>query len=302
MVRMLSLLSICFLLGILPAIGQNTGSVKTFTLNAEALKREVKYNAYLPPSYNTSDRAYPVIYLLHGMWGDYSNWATKGDVQQIAAKTMNAGKAPEMIIIMPEGLIDAFYINNYDKSVNWEDFFYNELIPAAESELRVMKSRNTRAIAGLSMGGYGSLYHALRHKDMFSAVYAMSAAVLEVEPAKPGQTAEQWNRALGEKLWGPLNKEGLPTNYAAHSVQEMVKAMPQYKPAPMGSQEVPLPFIFLDCGDDDFLLQQNMNLARLLKEKQIPFEFRVRDGGHTWQYWREALEMALVEIGNKFMN
>ncbi len=290
-----------FFLGFVAA-GQNNGKVHSYPIDSKALGKQVRYNIYLPPSYDHSDREYPVIYLLHGMWGDYSNWATKGDVLQIADNAMHTGQAPEMIIIMPEGLIDAFYINNYNKSVNWEDFFYNELIPTAEKKFRVMKNRNTRAIAGLSMGGYGSLYHALRHKNMFSACYAMSAAVIEMEPASPGGRPQEIIPGFNDKLWGPVNAEGYPANFKAHSVQEMIKAMEPYKPPVMGNQQVPLPFLFVDCGDDDFLLNQNMNLVRLMKEKNIPVEFRVRDGGHTWAYWRSALQMALEEIGKRFMN
>jgi S-formylglutathione hydrolase FrmB len=266
------------------------------------LNKDMHYSVSLPPSYSTSNRSYPVLYLLHGMMDNYTGWAVKGEVVRIADEAFNSGDAPEMIIIMPDGLIDAFYINNYDKSVRWEDFFYQEFIPQIEKKFRIQAGRNTRAIAGLSMGGYGSLYHAIKHKDMFSACYAMSAAVLEVEPVKKGDTITGFNGNLNLKLWGPNNDEGLPTNYKEHSVHEMVKAMDPIKPQAGFSMaaEPGLPKIMIDCGDDDFLLQQNVNLVFLMKNKNIPFEFRIRDGGHTFAYWRTALELALPFIGDNF--
>lgn len=273
-------------------------------IRSEILKKDMHYSVYLPPSYSTSSRTYPVLYLLHGMMDNYAGWVVKGEVNRIATNSFAEGKAPEMIIIMPDGLIDAFYINNYDKSVRWEDFFYQEFIPQVEKKYRIIVNRDNRAIAGLSMGGYGSLYHAIKHKDMFAACYAMSAAVLEVEPVKEGEVVNDWTKNFNQKLWGPNNDEGFPANYKAHSVQEMVKAMEEYKEPQgfmFGAPSV-LPAIMIDCGDDDFLLQQNTNLVHIMKSKNIPFEFRVRDGGHTWEYWRTALELALEFAGNKFRN
>jgi len=257
-----------------PFVGAQTGAVDcSQVIKSVILNKDMHYSVYLPPSYNTSNRSYPVLYLLHGMMDNYTGWAVKGEVTRIADKAFNGGAAPEMIIIMPDGLIDAFYINNYDKSVRWEDFFYQEFIPQIEKKYRIQPGRMSRAIAGLSMGGYGSLYHAIKHKDMFSVCYAMSAAVLEVQPVKPGDTTVTFNNNFNLKLWGPNNDEGLPMNYKEHSVHEMVKAMEPVKPQTGFSMATGpgLPKIVIDCGDDDFLLQQNVNLVFLMKSKNIPF-------------------------------
>ncbi len=292
----------CFVLG----IHAQTGTVDTsLSINSDILKREMSYSVYLPPDYDTSNRSYPVLYLLHGMSGDHTDWVVKGEVNQIASNAINHGDAPPMVIIMPDGLWDAFYINNYNKSIRWEDFFYEEFIPQVEKKFRIKSDRNTRAISGLSMGGYGSLYHAIKHKDMFKYCYAMSAAVIEREPVKKGQELSEFEKEFNLKTWGPMNKEGLPMNYKEHSVQEIVKAMEVYK-TPTAQFPFPpkpgLPNIFIDCGDDDFLLKANTNLVQLMKEKQIPLEFRVRNGAHTWEYWRTGLQMALTEIGDAFRN
>ncbi|MGM0580836.1 MAG: alpha/beta hydrolase [Bacteroidota bacterium] len=268
-------------------------------LKSEILDREMPYSVYLPDSYEKSNRSYPVLYLLHGMWGDHTDWVNKGEVNRIASKLIKSGEIPEMIIIMPDGLTDAFYNNNYDESVKWEDFFYEEFIPAIEDNYRIVKNRSNRAIAGLSMGGYGALYHAITHKELFEACYAMSAAVLEIEPNDKAPRNSDFNR----KLWGPDNEAGVPENFKKHSVQEIIKSMDTYKaPNPNNEGKVAMPAITLDCGDDDFLLKQNTNLTHIMKEKKIPFELRVRDGGHTWEYWRTGLDLGLKFVGNSFRN
>ena len=280
------------------------GTVDTSqSIKSEILKREMSYSVYLPPDYAESNRPYPVLYLLHGMTGDHTDWVIKGEVNDIANNAILNGDAPPMIIIMPDGLWDAFYINNYDGSIRWEDFFYKEFIPHVEKKYRISANRNTRAISGLSMGGYGALYHALKHHQMFKFCYSMSAAILEREPIKEGQELSEFERNFNLKTWGPMDKEGLPKNYKEHSVQEMVRAMDNYEP-PKSTFPLPpkpgLPMFFIDCGDDDPLLKFNTNLVHLMKEKQIPFEFRVRNGGHTWEYWRTGLRLAIKEIGGAF--
>lgn len=268
-------------------------------VNSEILDREMGYSVYFPESYHTSTRDYPVMYLLHGMTGDHNDWINLGEVHRIAGTVISDGSVPEMIIIMPDGLYDAFYINNYDGSIRWEDFFHEEFMPEIESRYRITTQRNGRAIAGLSMGGYGAMYHGVKYKEKFSSVYAMSAAFLEVEP-KPEEERGDWEREFNLKTWGPNNSEGYPETYKEHSIQEMFKAMDPIEPRQRN--RVPLPKIFIDCGDDDFLIQENMNLVSIMNEKNVQFEFRVHDGGHTWEYWRTALEKALVFAGDVFRN
>lgn len=290
------------------SVQAQTGTVEnSHNLFSEILDREMSYSVYLPESYHTSTREYPVLYLMHGMTGDHNDWIMKGEVQHIAGNAIAEGSAPEMIIVMPDGLYDSFYINNYDGSLNWEDFFHEEFIPEVENQFRISSNRNNRAIAGLSMGGYGAMYHGVKYKEKFSAVYAMSAAFLEVEPVENVEEKSDWDREFHQKTWGPLNEEGLPENYKEHSIQEMFLAMDPIEQEqgpwfPGDDREIPLPRIFIDCGDDDFLLNENMNLAKILNDKNVPFEFRVHDGAHTWEYWRTALAETMIFTGNAFRN
>jgi len=288
-------------------VNSQNGTVDvTNSVESEILEREMPYSVYLPESYHTSNRNYPVLYLLHGMTDDYQGWVNRGEVHKIAGEAMANNKVPEMIIVMPDGLYDAFYINNYDGSIRWEDFFHEEFIPEIEKRYRIIGSRNTRAIAGLSMGGYGAMYHGVKYKEKFSAIYAMSGAFLEVEP-QPEEERSDWEREFHLNTWGPYNDDGLPEKFEEHSIQEMFKAMEPIEPTagqwqPFGNDDVPLPQIFIDCGDDDFLLEENMNLVNIMNSRNILFEFRVRDGGHTWDYWRTSLEKTLIFMGDVFLN
>ena len=281
------------------------GYAQKGTVNcADPIKSEIFENdqnicVYLPPGYHESSRPYPVVYLLHGMWGDETNWAVKGEAANIADRLIATGEIPEMIIVMPDGFTDGYYINHYDKTVKWEDYFYEELIPQIESKYRVLKSRSTRAITGLSMGGFGSLYHALKHPDYFKYCYAMSAAVWEIKPIKDKKSRESFENKLNIKLYGPPGKNGFPPNYKQHSILDLIRDM---EPLKTPSEQSSLPKITLDCGDDDFLIEANLNLYMEMKKKNLAAELRVRDGAHTWEYWRTGLELSLKTIGYSFRN
>jgi len=289
------------------SIAQPFGTVDiSQSVQSEILDREMPYSIYLPESYHTSTREYPVLYLLHGMTDDHKGWINWGEMHRIAGDLMVSGEVPEMIIVMPEGLYDAFYINNYDESIRWEDFFHEEFMPHIEETYRITAQRSRRAISGLSMGGYGAMYHGVKYKEKFGVVAAMSGAFLKVEPA-PEEERSEWDREFHGKTWGPYNDENLPENYKEHSLHEMFSSMEpiergpqQWSPA--GNREIPLPAILIDCGDDDFLLEQNTSLVHIMNSKNVDFEFLVRDGAHTWPYWQSGLELALQFIADEFRN
>ena len=130
------------------------------------MKRKMAYSVWLPNGYDSS-KEYPFLYLLHGYGDDSNSWLDKGKARSIAKEYVTKGGTP-MVIVMPDGLT-SFY------SGNWESYFHQELIPAVEKAFRCS---GKRAIAGLSMGGYGTLYHALNHPGLFLYAYAMSPAVM----------------------------------------------------------------------------------------------------------------------------
>ena len=136
------------------------------SLTSTWMKRKMAYSVWLPNGYDSS-KEYPFLYLLHGYGDDNNSWLDKGKARSIAKEYVTKGGTP-MVIVMPDGLT-SFY------SGNWESYFHQELIPAVEKAFRCS---GKRAIAGLSMGGYGTLYHALNHPGLFLYAYAMSPAVM----------------------------------------------------------------------------------------------------------------------------
>ena len=140
------------------------------------LGRDVHYAVYLPPDYASSARRYPVVYLLHGYTDDESGWVQFGEIGPAADRAIADRTIPPMIIVMPDGGV-AWYVNDYQNKVRWEDMFVQEFIPHIDATFRTRPQREFRGVAGLSMGGWGTLVYAFRHPDLFAAAAAFSAAV-----------------------------------------------------------------------------------------------------------------------------
>ncbi len=130
--------------------------------------KTMKYSVILPGGYDNT-KTYPVLYLLHGYGDDNNSWMDKGNAAGIAQDYFNKGGVP-MVIVMPDGLT-SFYTDGWGG--NWESYFHGELIPEVE---KTFHGNGKRAVAGLSMGGYGTLYNVLNHPDKFTYGYAMSPA------------------------------------------------------------------------------------------------------------------------------
>ena len=158
MKKTLIILAAAFFL--LPAVPARAGKVVTDSLFSAVLSTSVKYNVYLPDGYEKSSRTYPVVYLLHGLYGTYSDWQERGGVKGIADELISSGDAVPMIIIMPNaGGADVHNIQNgYFNVKDWayEDFFFKEFIPAVEAKYHAIGDKGHRAVMGLSMGGGGS--------------------------------------------------------------------------------------------------------------------------------------------------
>jgi len=271
----------CTVLCTSTALFAQRGQVKdTYTIESKILGKTVSYSVYLPASYFTDDRSYPILYLLHGAGGNHASWVEDGELCRVASETIASGAAPEMIIVSPQGFMHA-YVNSFDGAAKYDDFFTQELIPTVEKQFRVMSRRNKRAIAGLSMGGYGTFYHALTHSNLFGACYAMSAATSNfTHKAEEGKKVSKEEQAYID----------------SHDIVKIIQNM-EVKQTAYGANT---PRIFIDCGDDDFLLLSNFEVVKALREREIPHQFRVRDGGHTWLYWRTALPTAMEFVGEMF--
>ena len=161
------------------SVGATASKIVTDSIFSKKLNCWQKYNVYLPTGFEKSEKKYPVVYLLHGLYGNYSNWDKSGGMKLVADELISSGEACEMVIVMPNaGDSDVRnYQNGYFNVEDWpyEEFFYQEFLPEVEKKYRIIGDKEHRAIMGLSMGGGGSVVYSQRHPEMFSSCYAMSA-------------------------------------------------------------------------------------------------------------------------------
>ncbi|MBO4443260.1 MAG: esterase family protein [Bacteroidaceae bacterium] len=271
----------CFLLA--SVVGMQA-RVVTDSINSKVLGATVKFNVWLPWGFEqNTDATYPVLYLLHGFTDTYSAWVEKGRVDEIADELLGTGEISPMLIVMPNaGGPDTRNVwNGYFDMDGWayETFFFTEFLPFVESKYRIVGDRQHRAVSGLSMGGGGSTVYAQRHPDMFSSCYAMSAWLDSGnEGIDPANKATYVMKAVGD-----------------HAAAAFVRNASDEQKAQLRTLRW-----FIDIGDDDFLLDQDLELYKEMRRARIPCELRVRNGGHTWEYWHVALRTSLPFASREF--
>lgn len=277
---------LAFLLQPMLLAAQSGRVFDNLTLPSKILKGERKYAVYLPPDYETSQRSYPVLYLLHGGGDDHTGWVQFGEVLHIADKAIKEGKATPMIIVMPDANTgQRGYFNNIRGGWDYEDFFFQEFMPHVEKTYRIKGEKRYRAVAGLSMGGGGSFMYALHHPELFSSACPLSAATGPV-------SLEEVDRYMNFQGINDAAEEEKKSYYEKYSALALIEKMP--------AEEVRSVRWYIDCGDDDFLYEGNSLVHIALRKKEIPHEFRIRDGGHTWTYWRESLPEVLSFVSDAF--
>ncbi len=274
-----------------PKEGGSGSSVFALTINSKALKREVKYRVYVPNEYKTTSIYYPTLYLLHGLYGSEADWSSKeqGNMQEICDAYFAKNPAQKRIVIMPDGG-NLWYRDSADDSCKYETFFFEELMPEVQKRFRCLTDRANTAIAGLSMGGYGSALYALRHPDRFESCYAMSPAIFSRETVKDFFDFKTFKNFLAGRENFQEGDERFDEYYEANDHFALIEKF---------QGDVEKPRILLDCGDDDGLLHDDFTFYRKARSLKYPCEMRVRNGGHTWEYWREALPLALEFIAQK---
>ncbi|MFH0841189.1 MAG: alpha/beta hydrolase-fold protein [Bacteroidota bacterium] len=234
---------------------------RSIIMTSSVLTREMHLSVYLPPGYDTSKARYPVLYLLHGMWGNYIDWSNNG-MAFILDNAIYSGKAKPMIVMMPDGL-DAFYCNNYNNgTLKYEDYMTDELFPYVDSHYRTRAESKNRAIAGLSMGGYGSTFHAFKRPHLFGSCYSMSGALAM------GSSAPDLQALINSK-----------------DAEELL-ALPAYT---------------MECGTEDALVfNSNVQFDSFLTGKNISHTFIKRPGSHDWTFWMTCLPKAVEFVSKNF--
>jgi len=256
------------------------------SLPSKILKSDRKYAIYLPAGYETSQRSYPVLYLLHGATDNHTGWVQFGEVQRIADKAIQDGISTAMIIVMPDGDTGRMgYFNSIGGDWNYEDFFFQEFLPTIEKTYRIKADKRYRAIAGLSMGGGGTFMYALHHPELFSSACPLSAYIGPM-------SIEETKTRMSKSDPGITNEAQIKTYYEKHNALNLINQIPD-------DQKKAVRW-YIDCGDDDFLYEGNSLVHIAMRKKEIPHEFRVRDGAHNWTYWREALPTVLGFVSETF--
>lgn len=255
------------------------------SLTSQILDSERKFAVYLPPDYEDSERSYPVLYLLHGAGDDQTGWVQFGEVLHIVDKAIKEGVATPMIVVMPDANTGRRgYFNDIDETWNYEDFFFEEFMPYVEERYRIKSEKRYRAIAGLSMGGGGSFMYALHRPELFSSACPLSAYIgpLSVEDYK--------NRLLRSDQ--TFDEATIQAYYERHNALSLIDKS--------SSDQLKSIRWFIDCGDDDFLYEGNSLVHIALRKKEVPHEYRVRDGAHNWTYWRDSLPVVLRFVSDAF--
>lgn len=268
------------------AFSQSGKVLDDLSMQSKILKSERKFAIYLPPDYDSSTRSYPVLYLLHGGGDDQTGWIQFGEVLHIADQAIREGKATPMIIVMPDASAGKRgFFNHISGDWNYEDFFFKEFMPYVEKAYRIKGEKRYRAVSGLSMGGHGSFIYALHQPELFSSSAPLSAGI---GPMTPEELKEGISRNGGPDY----SDEQLSNYVEQHNALLLINNMEAEKTASVRW--------FIDCGDDDFLFEGNSLVHIAMRKKKIPHEYRVRDGAHSWTYWRQSLPEVLEFVSQAF--
>lgn len=261
--KRLLLLPITLLLCI---VGLCAQQVDTVTIHSK-MGHDLKNVVILPKSYAEGNTRYPVVYLLHGCGGNYASWITiKPELPQLASQY-------NLIIVCPDGLINSWYWNSpLNKDMQFEDYISDEVIRYTDSHYRTIADRSARAISGLSMGGHGAMWNAIRHRNVFGAAGSISGGL----DIRPFPTNWKMQNQLGEFA---ANKK----RWDEHTV---INLIPSLKDGDLA--------IIIDCGVDDFFLEVNRRAHQSLLDHNIKHDYIERPGAHNNAYWNNSIDYQLL--------
>lgn len=239
-----------------------------------SMEKSIPVMVVTPDGYDESGQRYDVVYLLHGFGDNYEGWTAKGGVAPLA-------DLYDLVIVCPDGGRSWYWDSPEDGSVRYETFISQELVGWVDGNYRTNATREGRAISGLSMGGQGAFYIALRHQELFGAVGSTSGGV-DLREFPDG-----WEMS---RLLGP--KDEYPERWEERAIVNMVERAPKDGSLAM----------IIDCGTEDFFYEVNVALHRRLLELGIPHDFYLRPGSHHWPYWRVSIQYQMLFFDNYFEN
>lgn len=246
--------------------------IDTVLIYSKSMEKDLYAIIVLPEEHNHATTLFPVVYLLHGYGGDYRNWSKHADLGSAADEF-------GFILVCPDGGKSSWYLDSpIDPRSQYESFITEELVLWIDSHYHTIPDRKGRVITGLSMGGHGALFLAIRHPDIYRAVGSMSGGVDLTYSTKKWELAQR----LG-------SYESFPERWHDNSVVNMVDQLVNKDLA-----------IVVDCGVDDFFIEINRKLHKKLLDSKVPHDYYERPGRHNWDYWVNALSYHLLFFEKTF--
>jgi S-formylglutathione hydrolase FrmB len=248
-------------------------SVDTVSIYSDAMHKNIKTVVIRPASYSENGERLPVVYLLHGAFGSYSNWVTRvSHVKDLADRY-------KIIVVCPDGGFTSWYFDSpVDPTFQYETFVGVEVPKYIDAHYNTIADRKGRAITGLSMGGHGGIFLGFRHADLYSACGSTSGA-LHVSVITKGYDVEKrlGDTTLNKKFWTEWSALNVVEHYPKDSLA-----------------------ITMDCGTEDMVLPMNRAMHEKMLRLKIPHDYTERPGQHNWAYWNVSIDYQLLFFRNHF--
>lgn len=248
-------------------------TVDTIHIYSNSMHKDIKCVVIIPDSYNKSGESLPVVYLLHGYSGNFSNWIMK------VPELKKYADEYRLLIVCPDGHFSSWYLDSpVDSTMRYETYISKEVPNYIDAHYKTIRNRNGRAITGLSMGGHGGLFLGFRHADEFGACGSMSGGV----DLRSTRNRFDLIKRIGDTIqnadyWNKFSVINVIENYPKDSLA-----------------------IIFDCGTEDFFYGNNHALHEKMVKLKIPHDYIERPGQHDWFYWANAVKYQLLFFKSYF--
>jgi len=270
MIRFCAKVMLLWMVLLLGAVSSWSAAVSTIAIPSGGMKKDIPVTVILPDASQKQGAYFPVLYLLHGYSDNNGRWVERTSIRDLAEQY-------GVIVVCPDGGFSSWYFDSpEDPTFRYETFVSKELVDAIDKRFPTLPQRDSRAIAGLSMGGHGALFLAFRHPDIYGAAVSFSGGV-DLRPFPNN--------------WDILKRLG--------SIQDHPDRWKDYSVITLAENVVPGQLaISIDCGEQDFFITVNRNLHNLLLARKVPHDYSERPGGHDWSYWANAIKYQMLFVSD----